>query len=150
MRNFHSPPPLVEFAIDNESATKAAISVAYGEGWSRQQWWPDTTWRWAQKGRATVILRNNEPKPRRVEIRFLAHSLVVRPFEVRAGKRILYGEALPKGPRVIVLKELDLPPGETRVAFLASGPTTNSDDFTPGEVVFKMETPRVKIVSPSK
>jgi hypothetical protein len=150
MRDFHSPSPLVEFAIENEPATNSAITVAYGEGWSGQQWWPDTTWRWAQSGRATVILRNNEPQPVRVEIRFLAHSLVVRAFKVRAGERILYDEALPTGQRVITLHELDLAPGETRVTFFASGPTTKSDDFTPGEVVFKMETPRVKIVPPSK
>ena len=150
MRDFSSPQQLVEFAIENESATKSAITVAYGEGWSQQQWWPDTTWRWAQSGRATVIFRNNEPQPVRVEIRFLAHSLATRPFEISAGERILYDEALPAGQRVITLQELDLAPGETRVTFLASGPTTKSDDFTPGEVVFKMETPRVKIVSPSK
>jgi hypothetical protein len=150
MRAFHSPAPLMEFAIESEAAMKPAISVAYGEGWSRQQWWPDTTWRWAQKAPATLLLRNNETQPVRVELRFLAHTLIERPFEVRAGEKNLYQQSLPTGRRVITLKALELPPGDTQLTFYASGPTTKSDDFTPGEVVFKMETPRVKIVPSPK
>ena len=146
MREFHSPAPLVEFVIEDDSATKPSINVAYGEGWSRQQWWPDMTWRWALKGRATILLRNNETRPVKAELRFLAHSLAVRSFDVRARDTLLYDEALPAGRRVIRLGVVELPPGETQLTFSTSGPTTKSDDFTPGEVMFKMETPRVRIV----
>lgn len=146
MREFHSPPPLPEFAI--EGAGQPALTVAYGRGWSPQQWWPDATWRWAKEKTATIVLHNSGSLSVRAEFRFVAHSLAARNFEIRVGDGVVYDQPLPAAGKVISLPTLEVPPGDTQLTLSASGPTTKSDDFTPGEVVFKMERPKV-IVTPS-
>ena len=64
---------------------------------------------------------------------------------MKAGNTVVYDAPMPAARNVIALKDLDVPPGETQLTLTASGPTTKSDDFTPGEVIFKMERPRVVI-----
>jgi hypothetical protein len=81
----------------------------------------------------------------RIELRFLAHSLARRNFEVRAGDRLVYDSPLPAGRKVISLRDLEVLPGESQVTFSTSGPTTKSDDFTPGQVLFKIERARVLV-----
>jgi hypothetical protein len=145
MREFRTPPPLPEFAIEGQQPASPPLALAYGRGWSPQQWWPETTWRWAQETTATIVLRNAAPQPVRIELRFLAHSLARRNFEVRAGDRLVYDSPLPAGRKVISLRDLEVLPGESQLTFSTSGPTTKSDDFTPGQVLFKIERARVLI-----
>ena len=59
---------------------------------------------------------------------------------------MVYDAPMPAARKVVSLKGLNVPPGETQLTLTASGPTTKSDDFTPGEVIFKMERPKVLIV----
>jgi hypothetical protein len=145
MREFRSPAPLPEFAIEGQTVASSAVSVAYGKGWSAQQWWPDLTWRWSREKTATIVLRNAASRPVRAELRFVAQSLAARTLEVKSGNTVVYDAPMPAARNVISLKGLNVPPGETQLTLTASGPTTKSDDFTPGEVIFKMERPRVLI-----
>ena len=145
MREFHSPAPSAEFVIEDQTDSVPALTVAYGDGWSNQQWWPDSTWRWSQQEDATIVLHNAANRPLRADLRFLARSRIARNFEVRAKGGVIYDETLPASSKVIALSGLEIPPGETRLTFSASGPTTDADDFTPGQVFFKMETPRVSV-----
>ena len=149
MREFHSPPPLPEFAIE-APATLASVPLEarYAEGWSSQQWWPDTTWRWARGERATIMLRNSSARTVQAEFRFIARSFHLREFEVALAGKTILRTRLPAARHVFALKALELPPGETALTFTASGETSKADDGTPGEVMFKVETPQVILVTP--
>lgn len=149
MREFHSPPPLPEFVIEAPAsgATKA-IEVRYGEGWTSQQWWPDSTWRWARGERATIVLRNESTRTVRADFRFIARSFHAREFEVTLADKSVLRTRLGAGRRGIALKSLELPPGETALRFTASGETSKADDGTPGEVTFAVENPQLVIVAP--
>jgi hypothetical protein len=151
MREFRSPPPLPEFAIEAPATIVAApvqVQVRYGEGWSAQQWWPDTTWRWSRREQATVILRNAAPRPVRVQFTFLASSFHEREFRIDAASQTVLRTRLPAARRVITLDDLELPPGETTLTFIVSGEPSKTDDGTPGEVKLKMEKPTVRIRAP--
>ena len=54
---------------------------------------------------------------------------------------------LPASRRVIVVPGIELPPGESRLVFTASGTPEESDDGTPGDVMFKIENPQVNLTS---
>ena len=149
MREFRSPPPLPEFVIEARATVGAApVQVRYGEGWSAQQWWPDTTWRWSRREQATVILRNTAPRPVRVQFTFLASSFHEREFRIDARSQTVLRTRLPAARRVITLDDLELPPGETTLTFIVSGESSKTDDGTPGEVKLKMEKPTVRIRVP--
>lgn len=148
MRQFHSPPPLREFVILAPPAVKPGIDVAYGEGWGEQQWWPDSTWRWARGGPATIVLRNGSPENVRAEVRFVAHSRRPRELRVKLGPANILTVDLPQGRKVVAVPPLDLPPGETRLTFATDDSTDDSDDGTPGKVTFKIENPQVVLGRP--
>jgi hypothetical protein len=149
MREFRSPPPLPEFVIEAPAvAGTAPVEVRYGEGWSTQQWRPDTTWRWARRQQADVILRNTSARPVRTEFSFLARSHHEREIQIEAAGRVVYREKMPAMRQVISLPVLDLPPGETRLTITVTGETSKADDGTPGEVTFKMEKPRLTLAPP--
>ena len=148
MREFHSPPPLPEFVIEAPAGVAAnAVEARYHAGWSSQQWWPASTWRWARGERASIVLRNTAAHPVTVELRFLARSFHLREFEVRLGDAMLARTRLPTGRKVFALKPLQLPPGESQVTFTASGATSKADDGTPGEVTFSIENPHVLMLA---
>ena len=92
------------------------------------------------------MLRNRDARPVRVELRFLVHSLVARQLKVRVGDVTLYDQPLPAGRKGVSLKVPELPPGETKLRFFASGPPTKPDDFTSGAVIFKIDQPHLRIV----
>ncbi len=79
------------------------------------------------------------------ELRGLLQSFHLRDFRVEAGGRTLWTGGLPIGRRVMGFGPIELPPGETRVTFTASGATSKADDGTPGEVVFKLEGPELRV-----
>ena len=62
------------------------------------------------------------------------------------GDTKIHAEPLPEGRKVVSLTGLELPPGETRLTLRVSGPTTDPDDFTSGQVYFKVESPRVTLL----
>lgn len=154
MREAHSPARLPEFVIEAPSQVQAAattpppLELRYAEGWSSQQWRPDATWRWARGETATIGLHNTSSRPLRAEMRFLARSFHLREFRVTLGDKIVYAARLPATRQVITLGPLELPPGETRLTFTASGDTSTTDDGTPGRVTFKVENPQVIVLSP--
>jgi hypothetical protein len=83
MREFRSPPPPPEFAIEAPAPLAAkTIEVRYGEGWSSQQWWPDSTWRWARGERATIVVHNASPGTVRANFKFIVRTYHGREFEV--------------------------------------------------------------------
>src|SRR5207302_187074 len=68
MRAFHSPAPLPEFVIEASAGTSASnIEARYDTGWTPQQWWPDTTWRWGSAETSTLVLRNGSGRPVRAD-----------------------------------------------------------------------------------
>jgi hypothetical protein len=146
MREFHSPPPLPEFVIEAPaSVPKNVLSARYGEGWSTQQWWPDSTWRWARGPRATIVLRNDSPRTVRADFKFISRSFHLRDFEVTLADKSVLRTGLPAGRKGIVLNSLELPPGETLLQFTASGETSKTDDGTPGDVTFAVENPQLEV-----
>lgn len=151
MREFHSPAPLPEFQIEAPATMPRAsvpVQVRYGQGWSSQQWWPDTTWRWARGNTATILLRNTGAKPVRVELRFLARSFHLRDFEVKFRDQVVHRSGLPIARHVMILSPLELPPGESVLTFLISGATSSADDGTPGGVTLKVENPQLVLLPP--
>ena len=128
-------------------ATKS-IEIRYGEGWSSQQWWPDSTWRWARGERATIVLRNDSTRTVRADFKFIVRSFHAREFEVTLADKSVLRTRLGAGRRGIALKLLELPPGETVLRFIASGQTSKADDGTPGEVTVAVENPQLEIVAP--
>jgi len=140
-----SPAAPVEFVV--EAAPGApAVTVRYGEGWSEQLWWPDKTWRWAQAGTATLVLTNPGAAPARAELRGLLQSFHLRDFRVEAGGRTLWTGGLPIGRRVLAFGPIELPPGETKVTFTASGaPSKAGQDDTTSDVMFKLEGPELRV-----
>ena len=145
MRVLHSPAPLPEFAIAAPAGRAADVEVAYGQGWSSQQWRPDSTWRWARGQTATVVLRNSRARSVRAEMRFLARSFHTRDIEVKLRDKVIFRERMPVARHVITLKNLELPPGETTLVFHVTGEGSDSHDTTPGHVMFKMENPQVMV-----
>lgn len=145
MREFKSPPPLPEFVIEAPVAGPAPVEVRYAEGWSPQQWWPDTTWRWARGSSATIVLRNNTSRPVQAELRFLGRSLQPRTLQVKLGGQLILREALPAARKPILIPPVEIPPGESRLLLECDGPTTRSHDDTPGDVTFKVENPVLRI-----
>lgn len=140
-----SPAAPVEFVV--EAAPGApAVTVRYGEGWSEQLWWPDKTWRWAQAGTTTLVLTNPGAAPARAELRGLLQSFHLRDFRVEAGGRTLWTGGLPIGRRVLAFGPIELPPGETKVTFTASGaPSKAGQDDTTSDVMFKLEGPELRV-----
>ncbi len=145
MREIRSPAPLPEFVIEGPSANSARVSVSYGEGWSPQQWSPDTTWRWAHEGPATLVLRNGGTRPVVAELRFISRARRLRALQVKQGDAIVLAAVLPPVRQVITLSKLQLPPGESRLVFTTPEPTDDPDDGTPGKITFKVENPQVTI-----
>jgi hypothetical protein len=149
MPDVRSPAPLPEFAVHAPASAGApSVQARYGEGWSEQQWWPDATWRWARGEHATIILRNTSTKALRAELRFVARSFHLREFQVSLGGKVVLETRLPAGRQPIVLESLELPAGETPLRFTVSGETSKTDDFTPGDVTFKVENPKLVIEAP--
>lgn len=153
MREFRSPPPLPEFAVVAPASVAAAaprlpVTLRYLEGWSAQQWSPHTTWRWARGTKATIAVRNESARAVRASLGFIVRSLVPRHFEVQHGGKTVLRESLPVGRKVVEIEALELPPGETRLTFAVDGPTTGNDDFTPGDVTFKVQDPQLEVALP--
>lgn len=147
MREFHSPPRLPEFVIEGQAAVAAKpVEIHYAEGWSEQQWLPETTWRWARAGSATIVLRNTSKRVVRAEFRFISRSLQPRELAVSAGNRSVLRARLPATRHVVSVKALELPPGETKLTFTASGEASTTDDGTPGDVTFKVENPQLLLM----
>jgi hypothetical protein len=147
MREFRTPPPLPEFAIVAPGVPAGAVQVKYGTGWSRQQWWPDATWRWGNAPVSTVVLTNRAAQPVRVELGFITRTLEPRPLAVTRANETLLRLELPAGRKIITLPVITLPPGETTLTFTTAGPEKETDDETPGKVTFKMEDPRVTVLA---
>ncbi len=152
MREFKTPAALPEFvmvAAPEAGAKSAPLTVHYGEGWSRQQWWPHTTWRWARGHAASVVVHNAAAEPLKASFAFLARSRVPRTFTVRRSGETLLRSTLPPTTRVVSIDEVEFPPGETRLDFIVDGPTTETDGIpgedVSGEVTFKMQDPRITI-----
>jgi hypothetical protein len=149
MREFHSPPPLPEFVIEAPaSIAEKTIEVRYGDGWSSQQWWPDSTWRWARGERATIVVRNASTRTVRADFKFIVRSFHMREFEVALADKNVLRTRLGGGRRGVALKAIELPPGETVMRLTASGATSKADDGTPGEVTIAVENPRLEIGAP--
>lgn len=149
MREFRSPAPLPEFVVSSAGSTAAAsVTVRYGDGWSGQQWYPDSTWRWAVAPRATLQITNNTGRTVTADLRFLATSLRPRSLEVTGTAGRVAQLPLPEARQVVTLKALELPPGETTLVFSTNGETTKANDFTPEDVRFKMEGPQLLVARP--
>lgn len=145
MRELHSPAPLPEFAVVASGGFKPVVQVHYGDGWSAQQWRPDSTWRWARAEPATLVLRNDSRAAVRVELRFLTRSRKPRELRVTLGDTVILTADIPAARKVISLPGLELPPGELRVTFAATESAGESDDGTPGDVTFKIENPQLTV-----
>jgi hypothetical protein len=148
MRQFHSPAPPVEFAIEMAPGVKTPVALRYGEGWTSQQWWPETTWRWARESTATLVVRNDATHPVSGELRFRTRSLVERRLQVTLAGATVYTGKLPASRFALIIPLPRIPPGETRLVFTTTGETTKADDDTPGppdHVRFKMENPHVTL-----
>jgi hypothetical protein len=152
MRQFHSPAPPTEFVIEKPAMLAhepaAPVALRYGEGWTAQQWWPETTWRWARESTATLVVRNDATHPVSGELRFRTRSLVERGLQVTLAGVTIYTGKLPASRLGLVIPLPRIPPGETRLVFTTTGETTKADDDTPGppdHVRFKMENPRVTL-----
>lgn len=151
MQEFRTPPPQREFVIEGRADAAVRMTASYGEGWSPQQWWPGTTWRWARGETASLILRNDGPGAVKAELRFITRTRRPRKLEVKAGATTVLAMNLAATRQVIVIPGLELPPGETRLVFTADGGTDTpeaNDDFTPGKVTFKIENPQLVIAPP--
>jgi hypothetical protein len=149
MREFRTPPPPPEFVIRAPASLASnAIEIQYGDGWSAQQWWPDSTWRWARGERATIVLRNESTRIVRADLKLLARSLKARELEVTLADKSVLRTRLGPGRRGIALKSLELPPGETVLRFTVSGETSKTDDGTPGDVTFSLENPQLVVADP--
>jgi hypothetical protein len=143
MREFQSPAPLPEFAIVVPAGNTTAIAISYGEGWSPQQWSPTSTWRWASGETATLVLTNRGPRRVRGELRFITRTIVPRALEIKKGDVPLLQKNLTAGRNVIGVRNLELPPGETRLTFTTDAAASKPDDGTPGIVTFKVENPEL-------
>jgi hypothetical protein len=148
MREFHSPPPLPEFEIAAGAGRAAAVEIKYGDGWSPQQWSPDSTWRWASGESATLLLRNRGARVVQAELRFIVRARVECSVELKQGKTSLLHENLSPGRHSITMAKLTLPPGDTRLTFTTDAPPKEADDGTPGHVTFKVENPLLRIAGP--
>ena len=149
MRDFSSPPPQAEFVVVAPAGQSPQLAISYGDGWSGQQWWPDTTWRWARGGHATLMVRNNGSRPVQVELRFIAVSQEVRKLAVTQGTRAIFSTELPAARKVMTIPSIELPPGETRLDFTCggeAGDVHDREDFTPGKVTFKVENPKLTVL----
>lgn len=149
LRDVHSPAPLPEFEIVASAGKNAPVDLSYGAGWSSQQWSPDTTWRWATGETATLVLHNRGSRPARGELRFITRTLVPRVLEIKRGNTSVFREKLAAGRHVLAVRNLQLAPGETRLAFSTDEPPNKPDDGTPGErVTFKVENPQLLLMAP--
>ncbi len=151
MRDFRTLRPQQEFVIEARADTPARMTASFGEGWSPQQWWPGSTWRWARGETASLILWNDGPRAVKAELRFITRTRRPRKLEVKAGATTVLTMNLAAARQVIVVPGLDLPPGETRLVFMVDGGTDTPEadnDFTPGRVTFKVENPHLAIAPP--
>lgn len=150
MREFRTPAPLPEFVIEapagaNAVEPRTALTVNYGGGWSAQQWWPDTTWRWATAARTELAVENAGNAPVRASLAFLAWSKAERNLEIRNGDTVVLQRKLPAGRAVVKTPELELATGRTRLTLVVDGDPTGSDDGAFERVLFKMQDPRLEL-----
>jgi hypothetical protein len=143
MTDKQSPAPLPEFEIVASTMRTPAVEIAYGDGWSAQQWSPHDTWRWAGGESATLILRNNGRQRIRVELRFITRTRTPCALSARIGAKVVTQEQLTGARHVISIGNLELAPGETRITFSTDAPAKDADDGTPGKVTFKVENPQL-------
>jgi hypothetical protein len=147
LRDVHSPAPLPEFEIVASAGKTPAVDIAYGDGWSQQQWSPDNTWRWARGETAVLVLHNRGSRPARGELRFITRVMVPRTLEIKKGATSVLRESLAMGRHVIMVRNLQLAPGETRLTFSTDAPPNKPDDDTTGnEVTFKVENPQLMLL----
>ncbi|HEY1111652.1 MAG TPA: hypothetical protein VGE76_23555, partial [Opitutaceae bacterium] len=145
MREFRTPPPLPEFVIEAPAgAPQAAVplELRYDAGWTSQQWWPETTWRWALGREAAIIVRNTSSEPVRATIGLIARSMHPRQLEVRRDGQVLLRRPL-VASTPLRFENLELPPGETRLTFLVDGEPDKSDDGFFEKVTLKVQDPHV-------
>jgi hypothetical protein len=145
LREFRTPAPLPEFAIEAPVAGAVPLEARYADGWSPQQWEPESTWRWAAGNSATIIVRNTGAATLRAELRVLLHTLRVRDLRVTLHGASVFNAHLERGHRVIAIGPLALPPGETPLVFTVTGDKAGTDDGTPGDFTFKLENPLLRI-----
>jgi hypothetical protein len=150
MREFHSPARLPEFILEapGKPVASAPLELRYLDGWSAQQWRPDTTWRWARGESATIQVRNASSRPIRAQFLFLTRSFHLREFQVTFGDKTIFRGRLPAARQVMSLGPLEFAPGDSTLTFTASGETSKTDDGTPGDVTFKIENPRIRLLAP--
>lgn len=139
MTIYRPPPAPVEFVVP--AATP--VTLAYGPGWSGQQWDGDATWRWARSGPAELVVRNAAAQPVRVELRFLTRSAVPREVRLAIAGTIVWRERLPAARHIATIPGLVIPPGETRLVFTTEKPGGKTEDSTLEDATFRMESPRL-------
>lgn len=145
MREFRTPPPLPEFVIEAPAGTTQAavpLELRYDAGWTSQQWWPDTTWRWALGREAAIVVRNTSTQPVRATLGLIVRSTAPRQLEVRRDSQVLLRRSL-VASTPLRFEELELPPGETRLHFVVDGDPDKSDDGFFEKVTFKVQDPKV-------
>ncbi len=148
MREFRTPPPLPEFVIEAQAGVASAaapLALRYDTGWTSQQWWPETTWRWALGREAAIVVSNTSTQPVRATIGLIARSMVPRQLEVRCDGQILLRRSL-VASTPLRLENLELPPGETRLTFVVDGEPAKSDDGFFEKVTLKVQDPKVWIL----
>lgn len=145
MREFRTPPPLPEFVIETPAGipkTAVPLELRYDAGWTSQQWWPETTWRWSLGREAAIVVRNTSSQPVRATIGLIARSNQPRQLEVRRdGKVILRRPLVASTP--LRFENLELSPGETRLTFIVDGEPDKSDDGFFEKVTLKVQDPQV-------
>ena len=141
---YRAPPRPAEYTVAAPAGVAAPVRLAYGEGWSPQQWDPEGTWRWASGPAANVTLRNDSPRPLRVRLDFLARTLKPRTVEIRAGEARQTFQ-LAAGRQVVAIPAIVLPPGETTLAFRTAEPPAEVDDHALGPVTFMIGNPIIRL-----
>ncbi|MEO6246176.1 MAG: hypothetical protein ABIQ12_12150 [Opitutaceae bacterium] len=143
MTIYHAPPAPAEFV-----AAAAPVTLAFGTGWSAQQWDGEKTWRWARTGPAEIVLRNAGPQPVRAHLRFLVRSLAPRSVRAEVGGAEVWSAELSAARRVVTLPGLELAPGETRLVFNTDQPGGNAADTPLEDATFRIEGMRIELEKP--
>jgi hypothetical protein len=66
---------------------------------------------------------------------------------VRLGDRTLLTQPLPRRSEVLVVPAFELPPGDTTLALETDGGLSDSEDGTEEKVTFRVESPRLRIIT---
>ena len=142
-----SPPRPAEFAVVAPAPLAAAVQVAYGDGWSAQQWAGNDTWRWGTGSAATLVLRNGSARPIAAELSFRSRSVGPRDLRITLRGATVWEGRLTRDRQVVTMP-VTLPPGETRLGFATAAPPAEADDTTSGPVTFLVADPRIEVGAP--